>query len=196
MKKLKTLWTLIAFPFVIPVLANDASQEQGLPSYVQTINAKCDKQTDSASHLYWQTALLAHRSKLKELRAAMVRAANQNDAAAIPLIQKEIDETEERVAGDSTAAGVPPAPATDMKWLEGTRWLLDRDSKQVFIFNSDHTLEGADHGTWNVLDANTIALKREHLADSIWTFSKSRRQAMDESAVGKWVGSIFFLDRK
>ena len=83
-----------------------------------------------------------------------------------------------------------------MKWLEGTRWLLDRDSKQIFIFNSNHTLSGADQGTWIVLDANSIAVKREHLEDSIWTFSRSRKQAMDESAVGKWVGSIFYSDSK
>ena len=72
MKKLKTVWTLIALPFVIPVLANDVSQEQMLPSYVQTIDAKCDKQTDSASHLYWQ-AMAPHLKQAREFATAMVR---------------------------------------------------------------------------------------------------------------------------
>jgi hypothetical protein len=185
---------IVALLAAVPLFADDTPK---LPPSVAAINVKYDKQAEIAQHAYWKAILAAQTAKLKQLQDAMVTAAQQKNADAIPVLEKEIEDTKAGIAEATSGTGVPAAStAADFKWLEGTSWHLERDAKFELTFNADHTLSGGDRGIWKVLDGNTIALKREHIPESIWTFSKSRKQAMDEvPSRSSEAGSLFLRNQ-
>ena len=192
--KVKTATLIVLLIAAIPVVADDAPQPS--PD-IQAINAKYEKQADAAQRAYWQAIVAVDRAKLKDLQQAMITAAKESNADLIPIIQRAIEETKAKITQDANESGSPTAlhPTADFHWLEGTTWRLKTDSRFALTFNPNHTLVGSDNGTWKVLDTNIIAVKREHLEDTIWIFGRNRKQAMDEPIVAKSVpGSIFIYD--
>jgi hypothetical protein len=178
--KLKTILAAVLLFVVLPVLADDAPRP---PFYVQAIFTKYDRQAEANVRLYWQATLAADKAKLKDLQDAMVSAAKQNNADAIGLIQKAIDETKEKIKQDAESNGLPPAAPTtiDFKWLDGTKWHILVTGEEL-AFHADGTMtEMPDHvhgiSHWKPLDSNSITVIEPIGVKRVVTFDRFRTTA-------------------
>ncbi len=143
---------------VVAVYAQQAPHPM-LPAYVQAINAKYDKQAEDSRRTYWQSMLVADTAKLKDLQAAMVTAAKQNQSDAIPLIQKEIDETKQKITQDANRNSEPLKHTAFLpgkfRWNDGPTVVFTEDGRVM--------ASNGNTGTWDTALGETMRIHWQNL---------------------------------